>query len=207
MTTEQPYRARLQARMLDIADRIMREEGLAAVQARRVTKEADCSVGTLYNIFKDIDGLILAVNTRTLQALGASLGIAAKASAGKPIVDRLLALALAYRDFAVANRSQWRGVFLHALPDGMTAPESYLGLQVELLSLIEHCLDHVISDAGERHTAARALFGSAHGIIMLALDNKLGGAEPDELERQLRFLCETSARGLESHAKPARPKR
>lgn len=197
MPKELPYRERLQGRMLDIAERIMREEGLAAVQARRVTKDAECSIGTLYNIFGDIDGLILAVNARTLSMLGEHLAGAERASAGEPLVGRLSALALAYRDFAVENRLRWRGVFLHALPDGIPAPQDYLDQQSGLLGLIESCLESVIHDRDARNTAARALFGSAHGIIMLALDNKLGGAEPAELDRQLRFLCETSARALE----------
>ena len=79
VTETQPYRQRLETRMIDIAERLIASEGLAAVQARRIAQEADCSVGTLYNVFGGLDGLIIAVNTRTLKALGEKLETAAAA--------------------------------------------------------------------------------------------------------------------------------
>mgnify|MGYP000941590172 CR=1 FL=1 len=69
MADDLPYRDRLRARMVDIAERILAGEGLSALQARRVTQEAECSIGTLYNIFEGLDGLIVAANERTLEAL------------------------------------------------------------------------------------------------------------------------------------------
>ena len=72
-TTEPKYRDRLREEILQLADRLLATEGLDALQARRIAREADCSVGTIYNIFGDIDGLIVAANSRTLIAMGQSL--------------------------------------------------------------------------------------------------------------------------------------
>lgn len=191
------FRERLAARLLDIAERVLAEEGLAAVQARRITSEADCAVGTLYNIYGDLDALIVCVHERTLRLLGASLEIASRGAARAAPADRLMALALAYRDFAVVHRHRWKALFQHVLPDGQEVPASYEAQQGELLGLIERCLADHVADAGELRTAARSLFGSAHGIITLALEGKLGGATDAELEAQLRFLVESTARGLD----------
>ena len=59
----------IRAAALKSAEMIVVEEGLGALNARRVAAEADCSVGTLYNIFGQLDGLIDAVNLTTLRLL------------------------------------------------------------------------------------------------------------------------------------------
>ena len=187
--------------MLDIAERILAEEGLAAVQARRIALEADCSVGTLYNVFGDLNGLIIAINTRTLKALGAALEIAARGAARGSLEDRLLALALAYRDYAVEHGLRWRALFEHLMPPGAEAPQSFVDERSRLLDLIGRCIEDIEPDPERRGTAARALFGAVHGIIKLALDNKLGGAEANETESQVRFIVRHVARGLAGAAR------
>lgn len=196
MDAQQPYRQRLEARMIDIAERLVAAEGLGAVQARRVAQEADCSVGTLYNVFGGLDGLILAVNMRTLAALGAKLQTAARGAERGPIEDRLMALALAYRDFAADETSRWRALFEHRMEEGKTVPERYREDQAGLFALIETSLGAAIREPEARFTAARALFSAVHGIITMAHDNKLGGIDAAETERQLRFMVGAVARGL-----------
>ena len=89
----EPWDARrLRAMILSKAGAIVATEGLAAVQARRLAAEGDCSVGTLYNIFGDRDGLILAINRDTMTAMGHPLSAARKASAKSGLEARLLAL-------------------------------------------------------------------------------------------------------------------
>jgi AcrR family transcriptional regulator len=192
----QPYRQRLEARMTDIAERLVAGEGLAAVQARRIAQEADCSVGTLYNVFGGLDGLIIAVNRRTLAILGDKLGTAARGADGGSAEDRLTALALAYRDFAFGQTSRWRALFEHRMETGKTVPDAYRDEQAMLFTLVESCLDGANDLPAKHQTAARALFAAVHGIVTLALDNKLGAQGAEETESQIRFLVGTTARGM-----------
>lgn len=197
MTDSQIYRQRLEARMAEIAERLISAEGLQAVQARRVAQEADCSVGTLYNVFGGLDGLVVAANTRTLKALGEKLETAARgAGAGGTLEDRLMSLALAYRDFAYQQNRRWRALFDHRMEPGRAVPDSYIAEQAALLMLVERCIAGHIADPAERSSAARALFSGVHGIVWLALDNKLGSLGPEETERQVRFIVGAAARGL-----------
>jgi AcrR family transcriptional regulator len=196
MTESQAYRQRLEGRMADIAERLISTEGLQAVQARRVAQEADCSVGTLYNVFGGLDGLVIAANTRTLKALGEKLETAARGATAGPLDARLMALALAYRDFAYEQNRRWRALFDHRMEPGRVVPDSYRAQQEGLLMLIERCIAGHIADPGERASAARALFSGVHGIVWLALDNKLGALGPEETERQVRFIVGAAARGL-----------
>ncbi len=185
-----------QPRLLARAAAILELEGLDAVQARRVAAEAECSVGTLYNVFGDIDGLIVAVNAETLGLLGEAVRAGAEATAGQGLGDRMQALATAYMRFALDNRRRWEAVFKHRLPPGRPVPPSYLEDQARLLAVIEVVLGGVVPDRERRATAARALYGAVHGIVALALDDRLGGQMMRELEVQLAFIVEVAARGL-----------
>lgn len=194
----QPYRQRLELRMIEIAERLVASEGLAAVQARRVAHEADCSVGTLYNVFGGLDGLVIAANVRTLIALGDKLQTAERGARSGSLQERLVALAIAYRDFAIEQHKRWRALFDHRMEPGEPVPEAYVAEQAGLFRLVEECLTDHIADAGERFTAARALFSAVHGIVWLALDHKASplALGPEETERQIRFIVGGAARGL-----------
>ena len=196
----QPYRQRLEARMSDIAERLVATEGLSSVQARRVAQEADCSVGTLYNVFGGLDGLLIAVNRRTLDALGAKLTTVARSFEGRPLGERLLALALSYRDFAFEQTPRWRALFEHRMEPGRPVPQQYIDDQSKLFGLIEACLTDARTAQPLQASAARALFSAVHGIVVLALDNKLGGQTPEETDRQIRFLIGVIGRGLDQAA-------
>ncbi len=196
MSDAQPYRQRLEQRMIDIAERVIAADGLGAVQARRIAQEADCSVGTLYNVFGGLDGLIIAANTRTLVALGETLETAARSAQRSSLDERLMALALAYRDFAYRQNRRWRALFDHRMETEKAVPDDYRARQADLFVLVEDCLQGYIADPAERFSAARALFSGVHGIVWLALDNKLESLGPEETERQVRFIVNAAARGL-----------
>ena len=191
------FRDRQHVLLIEIAESVLASEGLAAVQARRIAKEAGCSVGTLYNIFGDIDGLILAANERTLNALGVALQRAAANANSGDLKSRLMALATAYLDFATANPRRWRAVFEHRLPEGREIPAFYVEDRRRLIGLIETQIAPVIAHSQPRSDAAHALFSAVHGIVLLSLDEKLSPFDPATCHRQLRFLIENVSCGLE----------
>jgi AcrR family transcriptional regulator len=194
--TEDTYRDRLRVRLIQVVEQVIANEGLSAVQARRVAQEAECSVGTLYNIFGDIDGLILSANERTLHDLGRALTAAARRTAAADLLTRLMALATAYLDFATLNQCRWRTVFEHRLPDAKPVPEAYVEDRRRLLAMIEMQLESTIADLNCRSDAAHALFSAVHGIVLLSLDAKLGPFEPAQCERQIRFIVAHVVKGL-----------
>ncbi|MFM9941994.1 MAG: TetR/AcrR family transcriptional regulator [Hyphomicrobiaceae bacterium] len=183
-----------------IATRLVEAEGLDALQARRIAKEADCAVGSLYNVFGDIDGLISAVNGRTLGRLGEQLSTALGDAKDGDVRARLLALALSYVRFAVNNRRAWDAVFKHRRAAGNPVPQAYVDDQLRLIAVIEGVIAGRSVDAGTRGTQARALFGAIHGIVSLALDDRLGGIARAELEPQVRFMVDVITRGLPTPA-------
>lgn len=196
LPSQPKFRDRQRTALIELTESVLTSEGLAAVQARRIARDAGCAVGTLYNIFGDIDGLILAANERTLHALGQTLQQAASAASTANLKSRLMALATAYLDFATANPKRWRAVFEHRLPQGHEVPAFYVEDRRRLLALIEAQLAPTILDADARADAAHALFSAVHGIVLLSLDEKLGDFDPATCHRQIHFIVENVARGL-----------
>jgi AcrR family transcriptional regulator len=191
-----PYREKLKTAMLSIAARVLEAEGLEGLQARRVAREAGCSVGTLYNIFESLDDLIIVANARTLDDLGRALIVARDASGQAPLESRLQALALAYLRFAIVHEKSWRAVFEHHMTSGQPVPGWYREAQAKQFGLVEEVLRDVMPESKTRWRAARALFSAVHGIVALALDRKLGAFDPAETEAQVRLILTAAAHGL-----------
>lgn len=193
---EQNFRNELRQKAFGLARDIITSEGLAALQARRVAREAGCAVGTLYNVFGDMDGLTIAVNQETVQLLGEDLIASVTASQGQPVEARLTALALTYMRFALDNLNRWRAVFEHRLSERAEVPQAYLDDQAKLLALIEGIIASDVAAPELRQRAARALFAAIHGIIQLAVEEKLAHFDRATTEGEIRFIVSATANGL-----------
>ncbi|MEQ1719136.1 MAG: TetR/AcrR family transcriptional regulator [Hyphomicrobium sp.] len=194
--TKQPYREKLRTEVLAIARQMLETEGLSALHARRIAQSAGCSVGSLYNVFGDLDGLIIAVNMQTVADLRKALTASDLGSAALKLDERLADLAITYARFAVANAYRWRALFEHTLTGDRTIPETYRNDQAQLLSLIEKNIASEISDTAMRVRAGRALFAAVHGIVLLAIDSKLAPFDPQAMELEIRFIVKAAAHGL-----------
>ena len=192
----------LKDEIVALAQTILETDGLAALQARTVASRAGCSVGTVYNLFGNIDGLIFATNARTLEQLGQLLRDTSGLHNAGPLEKHLLALAMAYLNFAVAHKSRWKAVFEHVMGEGGTVPEWYRQTQIPLFALLASILPAKISPE-LRAVTAKMLFSATHGIVMLALDQKLtDNFDRDLTEKQLRLLVYGAARSMRE-AEPA----
>ena len=194
---ERTYRERLRANTLLVAKRIVANEGLTALQARRVAVDAGCSVGTIYNLYDGLDDLIINVNAATLEELGQNLMAERDRSATADLPTQLTALALAYLGFALDQQPSWRAVFEHQLAKNRTVPDWYRERQGALFAIVESLLTRYVSDPKERSSIARALFSAVHGIVALALDQKLGDFDRHATESQIRFVVEAAALALQ----------
>ncbi|MEM6495908.1 MAG: TetR/AcrR family transcriptional regulator [Pseudomonadota bacterium] len=195
------YRNKLKANTLIVAKRIVENEGLGALQARRIAQEAGCSVGTIYNLYDGLDDLIVRVNAGTLEDLGAKLS-ALETGNSENLADSLTAMALAYLSFALDKQTSWRAVFEHQLAKDKVVPDWYREHQAALFSIVEKQLASVVSDDRERRLAARALFAAVHGIVSIALDQKLGDFDYAATQAQVKFIVQSAAHGLVARPSP-----
>jgi AcrR family transcriptional regulator len=197
-------RGELKERLTDAASRLIEAKGLASVKARPLAEKAGCALGAIYTVFPDLDALILAVSARTLARLEAHLDaiaveVAAEASPREAARQRLVALALAYLNFAFAHRASWRALFEHRLPEGRPVPEWMVAEQARLFGKVEVLLGPLVPHMGvaQRAMLARSLFSAVHGLVLLGLEEKLGVMPFATLREEVERLVSAMASGLE----------
>ena len=110
--------------------------------------------------------------------------------------ERLNAMAQTYLRFAVDRTLEWRAIFEHRFATKTTVPDWYRENQSEVFTLVEEALASDVDVEDQRQEAARALFSAVHGVVALALDEKLGDFDQPRTERQVSFIVSAVARGL-----------
>ena len=118
---------------LDAARQVVEEDGFRALTARNVADAIGYSPGTLYNIFSNLDDLILHLNGATLDSLHAA--ISRSALSGNPYKD-LEQLLEAYLGFLESHPSLWRAITDYSLPESAaTHPQSHARRLINIVLL------------------------------------------------------------------------
>ncbi len=199
-TTQAAERTSVAERLLDEARAIIADRGLATLGVRELVAASECSPGSLYYLFGDLDGVIVAVNRDTLLRLDAALDGAARAQDARSLLRRL---ADGYLAFAVAETRLLRALFEHRMRDDRPFPAEHLELVAATFSRIEAALAPILPhmDPLERSMLARTLFSAAHGIVTLGLEQRLVAVPLPHLSRQLGLFVEAIEAGLETMAR------
>jgi len=184
-TTER--RNALRDRLVDLARAQIAEGGLSSLRARDLAQRAGCALGAIYVVFGDLGEIVLAVNTRTFDDLGAAIRAADRPD---DPAGQLVGMARAYHAFARDNRHLWRALFDIERPPGTRAPDWYIQRMDALLALIEGPLQALMpgADAATRRNVARTLFGAVHGIVHLSLDEAGAGLPEAEVDGMVALL-------------------
>lgn len=157
----------------------MHEVGFARFSAREVAKRIGYSIGTIYNVFGSYDGLILAINGRTLELWRDYL----EAKLEEVTADRLRHAIDAYFEFAIVHRHAWAALYDFRLPDDIEPPEDY---QRKVTAIIDIVIREVTAAlpaerAGEAEPLARSLLATVHGHCFFTLNGTfrmLGETDP-----------------------------
>ena len=99
--------------ILDAAQDIIQSQGLVGLSAREVARRIEYSPGTIYNMFENLDDVVLHVEARVLDALDKRLS--AVLADGNPS-DRVDRLAQAYLSFTHEKPRLWNLLFEHHMP-------------------------------------------------------------------------------------------
>ena len=187
-------KSKRRALMLEIARDIIASKGLRLLKVRDVAEAADCSIGSVYNEFGDFDGLILAVNRETVQALTDRL---TAVPADDPI-RQLRGLAATYLEFFSQNANLLRSLYEHRMEDDRPFPEDILLMVMRAFALMHQPLVRLLPDRDPKDIAmlARLMFSAAHGIISLGLEERMVAVPPDRLRQQVAQFVDTHLIGL-----------
>lgn len=156
---------------LTAARTIASEEGLRGLTVRRVADSIGYAPGTLYNLFANLDDLIVQINGATLDALA----IVLLEAAGGELPARPGRLVDAYFDFVESHPRLWSMLFEHRLPEGVDLPDWYRPKLAALIALVADALGPLMPDKTEdaRAAATVTMWAGLHGISTLAVSSKL----------------------------------
>jgi len=160
-------RPELAALFVDEGRRQLAETGLSRFSAREVAKTVGYSIGTLYNVFGSYDGLMLAINARTLTLWAAHL----RTRLGEAGEDRIAALVRGYFEFAVLQPKAWIAIYEHHMADNGAAPDWYQALAADLMGIVagEIAAELPSTDPAAVLALARSLVATVHGHCVFAL--------------------------------------
>lgn len=180
-------RDELKQMALEVAESLIEEEGVAGLSARKITTKMGYTVGTLYNLYHNLDDLILHLNARTLEALYQQLQ--ATLSHNTKAEEKPLRLAEAYIAFSREHFALWSLLLEHRLPESQAMPEWYQERINTMFALIEGVLLPLVSHHKEKaQKAGKVLWAGLHGICALSLRGKLdtaGAGSAKDLAKQL----------------------
>ncbi len=182
-------RTALRDKLIDAAEQIITTHGTGAIKARDLAGMAGCSVGAIYNVFHDLNELIMAVNGRTFRRLGAHVS---GVLAGHDIApqNQLIIMGHAYLDFAAKNTLAWRALFDLQMSTDMKVPDWYLAELGQVFALIAAPLRDIFPDWDDDRIdlMTRALFSSVHGIVALGLERRISGVPMERIEDMIAVV-------------------
>jgi AcrR family transcriptional regulator len=189
----------LRHHILDAAQSIIETNGLAGLSAREIARRIGYSPGTIYNMFQNLDDVVLHIEARVLDALDERLAAALDAG---PAEERVSRLAEAYLTFTQERPKLWNLLFEHYMPEDSQTPAWYQQKLETLMGRVETAMAPLFPPGSdlERQRAARVLWAGVHGITSLATANKLSNVTNEAANLLVRDLIRNYLAGVAANA-------
>ena len=161
-------------------------EGPAALTARNVAKKMGYTAGTLYNLFENIEALIVAINAQTLDSMAQRMApIFLKKQDPE---TRIRSLCCEYLKFEQDEPQLWKLLF--ATPIARESlNEDYHRAAHEVFHPVTETLLPVSGSEEAARQDTKIIWSTLHGICLLQQNHKLDVAENDTAEVLVdRFL-------------------
>ena len=139
--------------ILDAAQDIIQVQGLAGLSAREIARRIEYSPGTIYNMFENLDDVVLHVEARVLDALDKRLSALLQEGSAAGKVGRL---AQGYLAFTHENPRLWNLLFEHHMPKDTALPPWYQQKLEGLMARVEEALAPLFPPGREATTGSRA---------------------------------------------------
>jgi AcrR family transcriptional regulator len=158
--------------ILDASTELISEGGLGSLSAREIARRINYSPGTLYNVFENLDDLVLTIEGRLIDGLAAELDKVP--DQGGPM-DQALAMGRAYLNFTSKQPKLWNLLFEHHLPAGRDVPVWYQQKLDAVMQRVEKVVAPLMPKSSPEQItrSAHVLWAGVHGITSLATADKL----------------------------------
>lgn len=158
---------------------IVEQEGFQQLSTRKVAARIHYTVGTLYQLFSNLDEMILYANAATLDELYRNMQYATRRC--RTPECELRSLARSYLLFSQQHANRWKMLFDHRSQHD-ALPPWYQARIDALFAMVESSLKPLFSDYTPLRLSrtARAIWSGVHGIGVLATDGNMlvSGEQP-----------------------------
>jgi AcrR family transcriptional regulator len=189
------------AAILTAALEILRSNGHQALTVRAVATRAGCSTIGVYTWFGGKDGLVDALLIDGYRSFAEAL---ANAKRRKGSLGQLLGQGWAYRTWALAHPTQYRVMFMDAVPGhvpGQAARTEGAAAYILLRNEVEAARKRGELHHDDADAVALVVWGAAHGLVSIELTQieplSISGALGLH-DRSFALAMETLLRGLTS---------
>jgi AcrR family transcriptional regulator len=181
--------------ILEASRTIIAENGLQALSAREIARRIEYSPGTLYNIFENLDDIILTIEGQMLDRLLET--VTALPLPGDPR-DRVRQLAHTYLKFSHDNPKLWNLLFEHHLAPGQETPVWYRAKLKAAMAQVEAAVAPLLPGASDDtiRRSASVLWAGVHGISSLSTADKLANVTTDTASLMIDDLVRLYLAGL-----------
>ena len=197
-------REELRRLALDAARDLAESEGYRALTVRRIAERMGYVPGTLYNLFDNLDNLILQMRGETLDEL--YLVLSKTRTGGALPETQLIRLARTYVGFVREHPKLWNVGFEHTMPDG-EIPDWYHEKAGRLLGLVERSLAPLFRPGQKKALQhhAQVVWAAVHGVCSVKIADKLI-IKTATAEAMVRSLISNYINGLrQSTESPSAP--
>ena len=169
---------------LKSARKIVATEGIGALSGRKVTGQIGYTIGTLYQLFDDMDDLVERMNAETLAMLYDHCRTGAHRDG---VAEQLKALAILFGEFVREHPNEWDAVMSYRYKDDHTTSEDYHREILKLFGLMENATRQFYAEGEEdQHAADMAmLWASMMGILGIASSERQVGGSFEQMLEQL----------------------
>lgn len=153
------------------------------------------SPGTLYNIFENLDDVLL---TLQVQLMGRTVEHLKHVPMGTDGEKNIEDLTYAYVDFALVNRRMWNLFLAHNLPAGKAVPAPFHDYTNSLVEIVKGALSQAAPNIprDDLDTTARAFLAGLNGITAFAATEKGVYITPATAQTFAKELTSTFLKGL-----------
>ena len=192
-------REELKEMALASAEQLLNEKPASELSTRQIATKMGYTVGTLYQIFKNLPDLLLHVNARTLKQLyDDCLQLELTNLTPEEVI---LSYANIYLEFAHSHTGLWEVLFDNKVLTKDELPDWYLNQVNLLFSLVETQLKTLRPDASEMEVikTSRVLWSSVHGICTLSINDNLFAQSACSSNELNQSLIQNFLRGWINH--------
>lgn len=181
--------------ILDASQTIVERNGITGLSAREIARMIGYSPGTLYNIFENLDDVLL---TLQVQLMGRTVEHLKRVPLGQDGEKNIEDLSYAYVDFALVNRRMWNLFLAHNLPAGKTVPAPFHDYTNSLVEVVKGALAQVAPNLSteDLDTTARSFLAGLNGITAFAATEKGVYITPATAQTYAKDLSSTFLKGL-----------